>query len=118
MPTETFGEWFDRVFPGVVPPNQVFTDGAAAKASEPSLPEEDRRLYLVVVDPPRPKKIEGSMSVVYSPPPAPTVRWISAFDEEEAVQKANAPLGAKVHVAERVNVATFEIPETPTPVRA
>lgn len=118
MPTETFGEWADRVFPGLVPPARVFNDTEALRDEKP-LTEEDEKRYLVVAMPPveRPRR-DGHQTLEYRLPTPPLVRWIDAFSEEEAIDKAGVEAGRDTYVIEASNVAKFRIPSNPAPVRA
>lgn len=73
--------------------------------------------YLIVVKPKRPTLSPGDFhgSMVSDNPI--TTYIIEAFNREEALDGTTCPPGATLYVADMTDVATYEVPEKPKPVR-
>lgn len=73
--------------------------------------------YLIVVKPKRPETTPRDFhGAAYNPDPIKTY-VITAFDRDEALDQTNCPPGATLYLANMEDVATYEVPEKPKPVR-
>lgn len=73
--------------------------------------------YLIVVKPKRPETTPRDFhGVSMSGDPIKTY-VVGALDKADALRQVNCPPGATLYVADMIDVATYEVPEKPKPVR-